>query len=391
MREVYIDNNATTRVAPEVLEEMLPYFCDLYGNPSSLHRFGGQVGEKVREARERVAGLLGAHPDEIVFTSCGTESDNAAILGTLASYPEKRHVVTTTVEHPAVLNRCRLLEEKGYEVTYLPVDNTGMIDLNELREVITDRTALVSIMYANNETGVIFPIEEITQIVKEKGITLHCDAVQAVGKIPLDLWSTPIDLLSLSGHKLHAPKGIGALYIRRGTPFVPSLIGGHQEGGRRGGTENVPSIIGLGKACALATETMAEEQQRLQVLRDKLEKGILEGVPSCLVNGGQSRRLSNTTNMSFEAIEGEAILLMLSEEGIAASAGSACASKDPEPSHVLVAMGVPQTAIHGTIRFSLSRYNTEEEIDYILEKIPSIIQRLRDFSPLWPEEKRAAG
>jgi cysteine desulfurase len=391
MREVYVDNNATTRVTPEVLEEMLPYFCDLYGNPSSLHRFGGQVGEKVWEARERVADLLGAHPDEIVFTSCGTESDNAAILGTLASYPEKRHVVTTTVEHPAVLNLCRYLEGKGYEVTYLPVDKTGMIDLNELREAIIDRTALVSIMFANNETGVIFPIEEITQIVKEKGIALHCDAVQAVGKIPLDLRVTPVDLLSLSGHKLHAPKGIGALYIRRGTPFVPSLIGGHQEGGRRGGTENVPSIIGLGKACALAAETMAEEQQRLQILRDKLEKGIRERIPSCLVNGGQSRRLFNTTNMSFEAVEGEAILLLLSEEGIATSAGSACASKDPEPSHVLVAMGVPQTAIHGTIRFSLSRYNTEEEIDYILEKIPSIIQRLRDLSPYWPQEKRAAG
>jgi cysteine desulfurase len=391
MSEIYVDNNATTRVAPEVLEEMLPYFCDLYGNPSSLHRFGGQVGKKVGEARERVADLLGAHPDEIVFTSCGTESDNAAILGTLASYPEKRHVVTTMVEHPAVLNLCRLLERKGYEVTYLPVDKTGMIDLNVLRGVITEGTALVSIMYANNETGVIFPIEEITQIVTEKGIVLHCDAVQAVGKIPLDLRSIPVDLLSLSGHKLHAPKGIGALYIKRGTPFVPSLIGGYQEGGRRGGTENVPSIIGLGKACALATERMAEEQQRLQGLRDKLEKGILERVPRCLVNGGQSRRLSNTTNMSFEAVEGEAILLLLSEEGIAASAGSACASQDPEPSHVLVAMGVPPTAIHGAIRFSLGRYNTEEEIDYILEKLPSIIQRLRELSPLWSEEKRAAG
>jgi len=391
MREVYVDNNATTRVAPEVLEEMLPCFCDLYGNPSSLHRFGGQVGEKVWEARERVADLLGAHPDEIVFTSCGTESDNAAILGTLASYPEKRHVVTTTVEHPAVLNLCRHLEGKGYTVTYLSVDHTGMIDLDELQEAITRDTALVSIMYANNETGVVFPLEEITQIIKEKGAVFHCDAVQAVGKIPLDLRSTPVELLSLSGHKLHAPKGIGALYIRRRTPFVPFFIGGHQEGGRRAGTENVPSIIGLGKACALAKEAMAEEQRRLQILRDKLERGILERVPSCLVNGGQSRRLSNTTNMSFEAVEGEAILLLLSEEGIAASAGSACASSDPKPSHVLVAMGVPQTAIHGTIRFSLGRYNTKEEIDYILEKIPSIIQRLRELSPLWSEEKRATG
>ena len=391
MKEVYVDNNATTRVAPEVLEEMLPYYCGLYGNPSSIHRFGGQVGEKIREARERVADLLGVHPDEIVFTSCGTESDNAAILGTLASYPEKRHVVTTMVEHPAVLNLCRFLEGKGYNVTYLSVDQTGMIDLEELRGSITVDTALVSIMYANNETGVIFPIEEITQIVKEKGVAFHCDAVQAVGKIPLDLQSTPVDLLSLSGHKLHAPKGIGALYIRRQTPFVPLLIGGHQEGGLRGGTENVPSLIGLGKACALAKETMAEEQQRIQILRDQLEKGILERVPSVLVNGARARRLSNTTNISFEAVEGEAILLMLSEEGIAASAGSACASKESEPSHVLVAMGVPQTTIHGTIRFSLGRYNIKEEIDYVLEKIPPIIQQLRDLSPYWLQEKKVVG
>jgi cysteine desulfurase len=391
MREVYVDNNATTCVAPEVFEEMIPFFCEIYGNPSSIHRFGGQVARKVREARERVADLLGAYPEEIIFTSCGTESDNSAILGTLHSFPEKKHLVTTMVEHPAVLNLCRLFEGKGYEVTYLSVDHTGMIDLDELRVAISDRTALVSLMYANNETGVIFPIEKIAQIVQEKGSVFHCDAVQAVGKIPLDLRSTPVQLLSLSGHKLHAPKGIGALYIRKGTPFAPSLIGGHQEGGRRGGTENVPSIIGLGKACALAKETMAEEQQRLQVLRDQLERGILKRVPRCLVNGGQSRRLSNTTNMSFEAVEGEAILLMLSEEGIAASAGSACASTDSEPSHVLRAMEVPQTAIHGTIRFSLGRYNTKEEIDYILEILPSIIRKLRELSPLWSEEKRAVG
>jgi cysteine desulfurase len=391
MREVYVDNNATTRVAPEVLAEMHPYFCDFYGNPSSIHRFGGQVGAKVREARERVADLLGAYPDEIVFTSCGTESDNAAILGTLNSYPEKRHIVTTAVEHPAVLNLCTLLEEKGYAVTSLAVEHMGMIDLDQLREAITDQTALVTIMYANNETGVLFPIEEIAQIVKEKGSIFHCDAVQAVGKIPFDLRTTPVDLLSLSGHKLHAPKGIGALYIRRETPFVPLLIGGHQEGGRRGGTENVPSIIGLGKACALAKETMAEEQRRLQDLRDQLEKGILEKVPAVLINGDRTDRLPNTTNMSFEAIEGEAILLLLSEEGIAASAGSACASSDPEPSHVLRAMGVPQRSIQGTIRFSLGRYNTEEDIHYLLEKIPPIIQRLRDLSPYWPQERRATG
>ncbi|MBW2039080.1 MAG: cysteine desulfurase NifS [Deltaproteobacteria bacterium] len=391
MREVYVDNNATTRVAPEVLEEMLPYFCDLYGNPSSVHRFGGKVGEKVREARERVADLLQAHPDEIVFTSCGTESDNAAIRGTLASYPEKRHIVTTKVEHPAVLNLCRYLEGKGYEVTYLSVDNKGMVDLDELREAITDDTALVSIMYANNETGVIFPIEEVGEIVKQRGIVFHCDAVQAVGKISTDMRSSTIDLLSLSGHKLHAPKGIGALYMRRGVGFVPYFIGGHQEGGRRGGTENVPSIVGLGKACVLAKETMAEEQQRIEALRDRLEKRILERVPGVLINGHRARRLPNTTNMSFEAVEGEAVLLMLSEEGIAASSGSACSSGEPEPSHVLMSMGVPYAAIHGTVRFSLGRYNTEEEIDYILEKLPPIIQRLREISPDWSEGKRAAG
>jgi len=390
MREVYLDSNATTRVAPEVLEEMLPYFCDLYGNPSSPHRFGSKVAERIREARERVADLLGAHPDEIVFTSCGTESDNAAIMGTLASYPEKRRIVTTQVEHPAVLNLCRYLEQKGYGVTYLAVDSKGMIDLDELRESITNDTALVSIMYANNETGVIFPIEEIGEIVKERGVVFHCDAVQAVGKIPIDLRFGKIDLLSLSGHKLHAPKGIGALYIRGGTKFIPYLIGGHQEGGRRAGTENVPSIIGLGKACMLAKESMAEEQQKIKALRDRLEEGILERIPGVLVNGDRANRLPNTSNMSFEAVEGEAILLMLSEEGIAASSGSACSSGEQEPSHVLGAMSVPSSAIHGTIRFSLSRYNTEDEINYILEKLPPIIQRLRELSPFWPKDQRAA-
>ncbi len=392
MREVYIDNNATTRVAPEVLEEMLPYFCDLYGNPSSIHRFGGKAGEKVREARERVADLLQAQqPDEILFTSCGTESDNAAIIGTLTSYSEKRHIVTTKTEHPAVLNLCKYLEGKGYEATYLCVDNKGMIDLDELRGAITDATALVSIMYANNETGVVFPIEDIGQVVKEKGAVFHCDAVQAVGKIPIDLNTSTVDLLSLSGHKFYAPNGVGALYIRRGVKLFPYIIRGYQEGGRRGGTENVPSIIGLGKACTLAKETMPVEQQRIKVLRDRLEDVILERIPGVLVNGDRSRRLPNTTNMSFEAVEGEAILVMLSEEGIAVSSGSACSSGDPEPSHVLKAMGVPSTAIYGTIRFSLGRYNTEDEIDYIIEKLPPIIQRLREISPDWVEGKRAAG
>lgn len=390
MREVYVDNNATTRVAPEVLEEMLPYFCDLYGNPSSIHSFGSKVGKKVGEARERVADLLQAHPDEIIFTSCGSESDNAAIMGTLSTYPEKRRIVTTNVEHPAVLNLSKYLEGKGYEVIYLPVDNKGIIDLDELRDAITDNAGMVSIMYANNETGVIFPIEEIGEIVKESGAVFHCDAVQAVGKINIDLRSSSIDLLSLSGHKLHAPKGIGALYIRRGTRFIPFLMGGHQEGGRRAGTENVPSIIGLGKACLLAKDLMAEERKRIEALRNRLEEGIVGRIPGVIINGDRVTRLPNTANMSFEAVEGEAVLLMLSEEGIAASSGSACSTAEAEPSHVLSAMGVPSTAIHGTVRFSLGRYNTEKEIDYILDKLPSIIQRLRQISPHWSKGRRAA-
>ncbi len=391
MKTVYVDNNATTMVAPEVLEVMVPFFSEYYGNPSSMHFFGGQVQKKVDEAREKVADFLGAEPSEIVFTSCGTESDNAAILGTLDSYPKKRHLISTRVEHPAVGNVSTYLGRKGYRVTELSVDREGRLDLDELRESLTDETALVTIMYANNETGVIFPIEEVGEIVKARGISFHTDAVQAAGKIPLNMRKSKLDMLSISGHKLHAPKGIGVLYIRKGTKFSPFLIGGHQEKGRRGGTENVPYIIGLGKACELAKKHLDEENTKVKALRDYLEAKILEKIPNTLVNGERVHRLPNTVSVSFEYVEGESILLLLSDLGICASSGSACTSGSLEPSHVLRAMGVPFTAAHGSIRFSLSIYNTKEEMDYIIEHLPPIIQRLRDISPFWKDYLRAQG
>jgi cysteine desulfurase len=390
VRTVYVDNNATTQVAPDVFEAMQPFFHDLYGNPSSMHVKGGEAQKPMVEAREKVADTIGASPDEIVFTSCGTESDNAAILGTLESHPEKRHVISTRVEHPAVWTLCKHLEKKGYRVTMLSVDREGRLDLDELRAAVSDDTAVVSIMYANNETGAIFPIEEIGQIVKSRGIPFHTDAVQAVGKIPLDMKKSTVDMLSFSGHKLHAPKGIGVLYIRKGTKFSPFLIGGHQEKGRRGGTENIPYIVGLGKACDLAVRHLDEENNRVRFLRDKLEQGLLERIPDTLVNGDREHRLPNTVSLSFQYVEGESILLMLSNLGVCASSGSACTSGSLEPSHVLRAMGIPFTAAHGSIRFSLSIYNTEEDIDYILEQLPPIIERLRDISPFWRDYVKAS-
>jgi cysteine desulfurase len=391
VKTVYVDNNATTQVASEVLEAMMPYFREQYGNPSSMHFFGGQVQRKVNKAREQVADLLGADPTEIVFTSCGTESDNAAILGTLDTYPDKRHVVSTRVEHPAVWNVCTYLNRKGYRVRELSVDREGRLDLDELKEALTDGTAITSVMFANNETGVIFPIEQVGQIVKERGIPFHTDAVQAVGKIPINLAKSTIDMLSLSGHKLHAPKGIGVLYIRKGTKFSPFLIGGHQEKGRRGGTENVPYIVGLGRACELAKKNMEDENTRVRALRDYLEKKILDTIPNVLVNGDRNHRLPNTVSVSFEYIEGESILLMLSDLGICASSGSACTSGSLEPSHVLRAMGVPFTSAHGSIRFSLSIYNTKEEMDYIADHLPPIISKLRDISPFWKDYLKSQG
>lgn len=383
MKTIYVDNNATTRVAPEVVEEMSPYFSELYGNPSSMHFFGGQVQTKVEEARERVAGLIGARPQEIIFTSCGTESDNTAIMSALESNPEKRHVVTTRVEHPAVKNLVGQLKREGYRVTELPVDRDGLLSMDEVSRVIAEDTAIVSVMWANNETGVLFPVEEIANLAKSRGAIFHTDAVQAVGKIPINLAESQIDMLSLSGHKLHAPKGIGVIYVRRGTRFSPYIIGGHQEEGRRGGTENVPYIIGMGKACELATNHLEDMNVRVKGLRDKLENGLLGKIPNSIVNGDRDQRLPNTSSISFEYVEGESILLKLSDKGICASSGSACTSGSLEPSHVLRAMGVPFTAAHGSIRFSLSSYNTEEEIDFILKVMPPIIEKLRAISPFW--------
>ncbi|MFQ5965277.1 MAG: cysteine desulfurase NifS [Candidatus Scalinduaceae bacterium] len=385
MKVIYVDNNATTRVDNEVFEEMLPYFKEYYGNPSSLHTFGRQVAGKIDIARERVANLLGADTSEIVFTSCGTESNNNAIHCSLEANPQKKHVVTTKVEHPAVLNLCRHFGKHGHEVTELSINKEGMLDLDEVRDSIRNDTAIVSIMYANNETGVIFPIEEIGKIVKEKGVLFHCDAVQAVGKISINLKNSFIDLLSLSGHKLHAPKGIGVLYIRKGVRIDPLIIGGHQEGNRRSGTENVPYIIGLGKACELAKKFIKEEQTSVKSIRDKLEKGIKDKISNVEINGENSSRLPNTSNISFKYVEGEAILVLLDMNGIAASSGSACTTGSAEPSHVLQAMGVPPSQSRGAIRFSLSKYNTDNDINYILEKLPPIIKRLQDLSPVFED------
>ncbi|MHC5164768.1 MAG: cysteine desulfurase NifS [Planctomycetota bacterium] len=378
---IYMDNNATTKVAEEVIEEMIPFLGEKYGNPSSMHTFGGQVGKHLALARERVAALLGCEPDEILFTSCGTESDNAAIKGTLSSYPNRRKVVTTRVEHPAVLTTCRDLERHGYSVSEIGVDGQGRLDVDELGFRLDDNTAVVSVMWANNETGTIFPVEQIAELAKARGIVFHTDGVQIVGKKPLNLKDSAIDLLSLSGHKLHAPKGVGVLFVRRGTRMGTFMHGGHQESGRRGGTENVPGIIALGKACELALQGMTEENTHVKALRDKLEVGILQSCPDCFVNGDVENRLPNTTNISFEYIEGESILMLLDQFGVCASSGSACTSGALEPSHVLRAMGVPFTAAHGSIRFSLSRYNSEDEVDTIIEKMPAIVERLRELSP----------
>ncbi|MEO0757292.1 MAG: cysteine desulfurase NifS [Cyanobacteria bacterium J06648_16] len=377
---IYLDNNATTQVDPAVREALMPYLTELYGNPSSMHSFGGQVGAAVQTAREQVAQLLGAEDTEIIFNSCGSEGNNTAIHAALAAQPDKRHIITTSVEHPAILNVCKHLEKRGYQVTYLSVDGRGQIDLMELEAAMTGGTALVTTMYANNETGVIFPIEQIGGIAKEYGATFHVDAVQAVGKVPINLQTSTIDLLTLSGHKLHAPKGVGALYVRRGFRFRPFLLGGHQERGRRAGTHNVAGIVGLGKAAALAREHLVSVDQERQ-LRDRLEWQLLELIPDCEVNGGGTTRLPNTTNIGFKYIEGEAILFMLNKHGICASSGSACTSGSLDPSHVLTAMGLPYTILHGSIRFSLSRFTTEVEIDRVVDVMPGIIEKLRAISP----------
>jgi cysteine desulfurase len=382
-KPVYLDNNATTRVLPEVVETMLPFLTERYGNPSSIHRFGSQVGESIAEARAQVAALIGASdPVEVIFTGSGTEGDNAAIRGMLEARPDKRHIVTTQVEHSAVLGLCQNLTKKGYRITWLGVDDSGALDLDELREALAEDTAVVSIMWANNETGVIFPIEEIGAIVRAKGIPFHADAVQTAGKLPLKVKDLPVDLLTISGHKFHAPKGIGALYVRRGITFSPLLIGGHQERNRRAGTENVAGIVGMGKAAEIALERMAADSARIGRLRDLLESLLLESCPGSRVNGSGQPRLPNTANVSFRYLEGESMLVLLDQQGICASTGSACTAGSSEPSHVLRAMKVPADWIQGAVRFSLGRFNTEDEMRYVNEKLPAIVQRLQGLSAL---------
>jgi len=388
MRVIYTDNNATSKVADEVIEEMMPYFGELYGNPSSMHTFGDQVGKKVNQARKHVADLINADPEEIVFTSCGTESDNAAIHAAIKAFPERKHLITSTVEHPAIKNLFSYLEKtQGYEVTFVPVDKKGRLNTEVLYDSMSENTALISLMWANNETGVIFPIEQVAKRANERGILFHTDAVQAAGKIDIDVKKTGVDMLSMSGHKIHAPKGIGVLYVKKGFKFSPYLIGGHQEGGRRGGTENTAFIIGLGKACELAKQNLEQMNTQVRQLRDYLQSQLLEKIPATSVNGVLDNRLPNTLSIGFDAVEGESILLLLDRDGICASSGSACTSGSLDPSHVLMAMEVPFKSAHGTIRFSLSHYNTKQEMDLIVASLAPTIEKLRGMSPFWKDGK----
>jgi len=388
MKPVYFDNNATTRVDPRVVEAMLPFFTEQFGNPSSMHAFGAKVGAAVNRARGELQTLLGAEFDhEIMFTSGGTESDNAAILSALEANPRRREIITTAVEHPAVLSLCAWLEKnKGVRVHVISVDAKGRLDLDAYEAALSDRVAIVSIMWANNETGTIFPVAALAEKAKAVGALFHTDAVQAVGKIPMNIKATAIDMLSLSGHKLHAPKGIGVLFVRRGVRFRAQIKGGHQERGRRAGTENTPAIVALGKAASLAPHYMAEENTRVRGLRDRLEKGLIQRIGHSFVTGEPGNRLPNTANVAFEFIEGEGILLLLNKEGVAASSGSACTSGSLEPSHVLRAMNIPYTAAHGAIRFSLSRDSTDDEVDHVLSVMPGIVDKLRGISPFWSKE-----
>jgi cysteine desulfurase len=384
MEPIYLDNNATTRVDPEVVEAMLPYFSEQFGNPSSMHSFGDKVGRAVKHARKQVQRLLGAEFDsEIIFTSCGTESDSTAILSALKTQPDRKEIITTVVEHPAILTLCEHLEKEGYKVHYLEVDSKGRLDLEAYQELLSERVAIVSVMWANNETGTLFPVEQMAELAHAAGVVFHTDAVQAVGKLPINLKDSKIDMLSVSGHKLHAPKGIGVLYLRRGVRYRPLLRGGHQERGRRAGTESSASIIALGRAAELAMNHMDYENTFVAAMRDRLEEGILQAVPHCFVTGDPENRLPNTCNIAFEYIEGEAILLLLNKMGIAASSGSACTSGSLEPSHVMRAMDLPYTAAHGSTRFSLSRYNTMEEIERVIAAVPPIVEQLRKLSPYW--------
>ena len=391
---IYFDNNATTCVAPEVLEAMMPYFSERYGNPSSIHRFGGSVAAEIENARCKVAELLGATfrdrdgiATEIIFTSCGTESDNAAINSAILTNPDRKKIVTSAVEHPGILSCLKNHERNGIEVVKIPVDKCGRLDMEALKREVDENTCLVTIMWANNETGTIFPIKECAAIAHAKGALFHTDAVQAAGKVNIDVEDTEVDFLSISGHKLHAPKGIGVLYVRKKVRFMPTIYGGHQERLRRGGTENVTSIIGLGKACELALANIEREQKELSVLRDRLEERVKKEIPCIRINGDLENRLPNTSSISFEYIEGESILMFLDMQGICASSGSACTTGSLEPSHVLRAMDIPYTAAHGTIRFSLTRYNTMEEIEKVADALVPVIARLRSISPYWNEKE----
>lgn len=386
MKGIYLDNNATTKVDPEVMDAMMPFFTEYYGNPSSIHMFGERVGHAIKKARKQIQSLLGAeHDSEIVFTSCGTEADSTAILSALKAQPDRKEIITSTVEHPAILTLCEYLEKEGYTIHRIGVDKKGRLDMDAYKVALSDKVAIVSIMWANNETGTLFPVEELAELAHEEGVMFHTDAVQVVGKSPIDLKNTKIDMLSLSGHKLHAPKGIGALYVRRGLRFRPLLRGGHQERGRRAGTENASGIVALGKAAELALEHMEFENTVIKGLRDHLETELTKLVPCSFVTGDPGNRLPNTANIAFEYIEGEAILMLLNKEGIAASSGSACTSGSLEPSHVMRAMDIPYTAAHGTVRFSLSRYNTKEDVDKVISVVPEIMERLRKLSPYWTE------
>lgn len=384
MHDIYLDNNATTKVDSAVVDAMIPYFTEYFGNPSSIHRFADGVARAIKKARGQVQELIGAeHDSEIIFTSCGTESDSTAILSAIKAQPNRKEIITTTVEHPAILSLCENLEKEGYTIHRMPVDKCGRLNLEAYKNLLSDEVAIVSVMWANNETGTIFPVEEMAAFANAAGVMFHTDAVQAVGKIPMMLQDTKIDMLSISGHKLHAPKGIGVLYLRRGTRYRPLLRGGHQERGRRAGTENTASIVGLGKACELAIEFMEYENVQVKAMRDKLEQEITAAIPHCFITGDLYNRLPNTTDIAFEYIEGEAILMLLNKAGIAASSGSACTSGSLEPSHVMRAMQIPYTAAHGTIRFSFSRFNTMSEVDEVIRVMPGIVANLRKLSPYW--------
>ncbi|MBD1390712.1 cysteine desulfurase NifS [Neiella sp. HB171785] len=384
----YLDNNATTQVDEQVVAAMLPFLTEHYGNPSSIHKFGDPVGKAIEVARTQVQQLIGAeHATEVIFTSCATEATSTAILSAVEAFPERKEIITSVVEHPATLQLCEHLQRKGYTIHWIGVDSKGRIDMEAYQNALSERVAIISLMWANNETGTIFPIRGMAEMAKKHGILFHTDAVQVAGKVPIQVAGSGIDLLSLSGHKFHAPKGIGALYLRRGAKFRPLLRGGHQERGRRAGTENASGIVALGKAAELAVNAMQRESARIAMMRDRLEHGLLARVPCSFVTGDPSQRVPNTSNIAFEYVEGESILLMLNQFNIAASSGSACTSGSLEPSHVMRAMDIPYTAAHGAIRFSLSRYTTEDMIDRVLAELPAIVERLRSISPYWDPEQ----